>query len=361
MILELFQNLLTHTGAGVDGNATVFFLVSYGQMFLATCLSFSVFFRVMKRDSIVQTIFLSLAPACLMVTVAIVEPLFMGSFLGGKYFDMPFLEQLFLQKPFYVEVAVLLLLYVTAILLTKWYIAYRKLAVKHTVSILHGLSMVAEVVAVLGLGALCAWRFFGSEALISRWGIWLVSHSKVLLWLVFGIYTVAYKTILSFFAIGWSALFGNRELHLKENELEYNSEGVLLRIIQAQTAYIWQGFMVFSVFYYFVLPMQLKNDPSVTPKMLSLFLGGFAVLVCITVVSFVQWLLPKRSRVFRQFQRWEPQEYYMRRFCKEFGTKDFIAEDGNGWRTHTFYINKMPFDIQRVYSTQETEVPQAEQ
>ena len=342
MILSLFQNVFTNTGAGGHALSVI---AAYGQMILATILALSVFFRVMKRDSLIQSIFLSIAPICIILAIAIVEPLFMSSFLGGSYYDFPFLEAILLEKQFYLEVIVLVLSYIAVGLLTKWYIRLKKLVISPAVKLFETLSMVVEVVSVVALLAITVLYFTGDSGAFARLHLWLIQHDTLLLWLVFGMYTIAYKMLLSLFSIGWSALFGNWEVHPTQSQLEQESEKVLIKLIRTKNAYGWQGWLIFTVFYYFAVPFRAVHDASITKGFYVMILLPMVFLIGATIIGFLPWLFPKRTKVYKKFLNWSPTEHYMQQFCYEYFSAQLMQKDENTLYTKSFAISKAPFDV----------------
>ena len=103
-LLELWNSCLAHTMPSLSNGGVV---LVYVQMLAGAAPPLLTLFRSVRRKNAGETVLLCMVPGILIVTVAIVEPLFFGSFLGNGFPWTDYLRRFLDQPAFFREILLL--------------------------------------------------------------------------------------------------------------------------------------------------------------------------------------------------------------------------------------------------------------
>ena len=277
-------------------------------------------YRSVRRDSMAERVMLCLVPGIFVVSVAIVEPLFFDSFLGGGF---PWTQALlkFLNQPrFFEEALVLAWAFLMAAAATwmaqRWdgqfYIR------SYLLSIGSGL-LVSSVVMILSID-----HFLLGGVLFSVLG------GQVVKWLVYGIYLLLYQLFVLLVCLLWRLLFSERG-----SVGDGNYKRWLRRYLaRGYRAYGWSALM-FAVLWAFSIVYGLYREGS--PYGWALVVN--VVLVVIGVVCLVRSFLQPD---YRRILSWGDPEETLCQLHHELVDKEPLVKADIGFLTEHYMVTAAP-------------------
>lgn len=198
LILQIWDDYLSKTQP-VAGSGMMLLLL---QMGIGAVLPIRMLFRTVRRRSKVEIAVFCMIPCVLIVTTAIVEPLFFGSFLGGGFSSeqLLLLREFLWQPAFFAEsLAVCAVFFVCAVL---FLLLDHFMGKTSVIKIL--INMGAECVFAAIVCLMCGDYFFGQGALF------LSLSDRQLRWYVYGCYLLLSKSAFYLICLVFALLFGER-------------------------------------------------------------------------------------------------------------------------------------------------------
>ena len=196
ILLQLWPEFLSKTMPVLNGSL----LFVYLQMGVGAVLPILTLFRMVKRENTAETVLLCIVPTVLIATVAIVEPLFFGSFLGDGFTKTEALRDFLYRREFFREAIFLCDILIVAV--TMYLLVERK----------QNQFSIARTMAYTGF------EFFVVLAVILlrmdyEWNagyLWLTLPASALKWFIYGLYLLANKSCFYLLCLLWYFLFHER-------------------------------------------------------------------------------------------------------------------------------------------------------
>ncbi len=317
-LIELWNRYLSKTMPVLNGLGVP---LAFFQM-LAGLPPLLSLYRCVRRDSAWERVMLCMVPGIFIVTLAIVEPLFFGSFLGDGFPWAPALREFLCQPAFFHETMFLsscfLLLYILSLL------AEQRDGSLRIGRFLSG--SLVELFLSLFLLALAADYFMGNGQLFS-----LLADSP-LKWLVYGIYLLVYKCGLLFLCLVWRFLFGERPL----TGASINHRRWLCRYLShGYRAFAW-SILMFSGLWAFAVVRGLYREGS--PYVWALVLNIALIILGLSFLVF-SFLLP----AYRRILTWGDPEETFRQLYRELVELPPLARTDVGFLTEHYLVMTMPW------------------
>ena len=342
-LLELFSYIMDNTGAGVSGGALAllgFYIFGFVQMGSSMIQALRLYFQILP-GSTGEKVMTSAIPFVLLGSVAMFQPLFFGMFTGGAFHEFDYLRQTLSNRQFQVEVLLLFLLYATAALTVRWYTKWRKAARPAPKKLELALAAL-EIAFMLVLGALCLLSLCFDQNGGGTWSGLLTRNETIMLWTVYGIYLILYKTVVRFFAVIWSAIFIPPPIALDGRDPAEYGDRLVIKEIRRGYAFSCKLTLQFIIMCGYLVYLSLTDSSA--KGFLYCFAAALAGGVLWLLGSLLLWLLPKRAAKYKAFAALN--NYDMPRFNEEYFGKRFTYENAELWLTKTFLIHKAPFRVQ---------------
>ena len=323
-LLELWDRYLSKTMPSL-GNGGV--LLVYAQMLIGAVPPLLTLFRSVRRKNAGETVLLCMVPGIFIVTAAIVEPLFFGSFLGAGFPWVTALRRFLYQPLFFREM--LLLTGIFSLLAALFFLVSRgtsRFLVLHTV-----LSVGAEAVVAAAALAL------GMDYFLGRGQMFWALGDQALKLLVYGLYLLLYKGTLFLVCLIWCLLFSER----RDRAAQRGDYLLWFRhwCAQGSRTVAW-GLLLFAGLWAFAVVRGLYEE------------GGWAeagwtvpvllVMVLIGLLSLARGILPGLNGNFRRFMTWDDPEETARLLYQEMVQLPPLVHTDLGDLTKHFLIMKVP-------------------
>lgn len=294
MILRQLLDEITKT-MPVLGMSVIFTLA---QMCLGAVLPVLTMFRVVRRRSKGEIFLCCMVPIVLIVTTAIVEPLFFGSFLGDGFPEehMRSIRGLIGRPEFFYEVIAVcggFLVCSVLFLLLDHFVGKTSV-----VKIL--LNMGLEYLFMIAAAVIC-WDYLYRE------GAYFSSLSDPFIkWGIYGLYLLLSKSAFYLVCFVFALLFGEREPEYKFGRYE-SPEKWLRGYFSRSYRSLGLAFLAFSVFWFFlaVYPIFFEEEINVRSYWLVyVFCVGFELLPAVfgaiwTFYALVPQMLPNYRRILK--------------------------------------------------------------
>ena len=302
LLYHLFTDYVLTSSPSLSGFAV---LLIWLQMILGAINPISTLISAVKRENPLESLLLSLVPILFFLTVAIVEPLLFGSFLGEGFQSTQALA-LFLGQPrFFLELLALLLLFLAVSLFYLSITSRQQPLTLSSLILTFGAEAAAAFVCLAGCLSGLLWE-----------GQWIrESSGSFLKWFVYGIFLLVNKTALLFTAALWSLLFSES----KNRVSQYFRDDMdrIKSLLCRRSRPLGLGIFLFSLFYAAVVLVPLYREGGFTGIFVFFSLLGLLVFL-LGLIPLLLSFLPRLSASYRLFLRPMAGPSLCRLFCSEY-------------------------------------------
>lgn len=309
----------------------VFFTLA--QMGIGAVLPILTLFRVVQRRSRGEIIFCCMVPMVLIAAMAIVEPLFFGSFLGNGFSEdsMLYVKGLIDRPEFFHEVIVVCgeFLVCSVLFLLLDYFVGKMSILKILLNM--GLEYLFVIVALV-----VSWDYLHAE------GAYVSSLSDTFLkWGIYGLYLLLSKSVFYLICILFALLFGEREPKYEFGR--YASPEQWLRSFFSRSyRTIGLALLIFSLFWFFLVTYPVFQEET-TSLFVYIFTIGFNLPPAICGVIWIFFaLFPQMLPNYRRILKWGHPEQIAMLLYREIVEEKALAELRTGMlfvTTHFIVLN----------------------
>ena len=316
-LIELWNSYLSKTMPVLSGLGVP---LAFFQM-LSGLPSLLSLYRSVRRDSAWERVMLCMVPGIFIVSLAIVEPLFFGSFLGAGFPWVDALRKFLCQPAFLGEAVALSSCFLLLSILSL--IAERRDGSLRIGRFLLG--VMVELLLSFALLVLAADYFMGDGQMLASLA------DAPLKWFVYGIYLLLYKCCLLFLCLVWRLLFGERP----QTDTPVNYSRWLRRYLSRGYRAFGFSVLMFSVLWAFAVVRGLYREGS--PYIWALVLGIVWVVLGLFFLICSLWL-PS----YRRILAWGEPEETFRLLYRELVELPPLARTDIGFLTEHYLIITMP-------------------
>ncbi len=333
LIWQIWEDYLSKTMPVLDSGM----LPALLQMGIGAVLPVLTLFRIVRRKNKAEIVVFCMIPCVLIVTTAIVEPLFFGSFLGGGFSaeKLLLLREFLWQPEFFSEsLAVCAVFFVCSVLF---------LLLDHFVgktSFLKILiNMGAEYAFAVVVFAVCRDYFFGEGTLF------LSLSDREIKWYLYGLYLLLCKSAFYLLCLMFALLFGERRRAYAFGR--YSDPGQWVRSYFAESfRVIGTALLLTAVFWLFVFTWQLFEEGSDTAGYVS---AVVVALIAAAGLFFLFYaLFPGLWPNCKRIAEWGHPEQMAALLYRELEEQEPLLKlpGGHGFVTHHFIVLNLP---RRIY------------
>lgn len=332
MIIQIWQDFLAHTMPSVSGSLAFVYL----QMGIGAMLPLMTLYHTIRRENKWETILVCMVPFILITTVAIMEPLFFGAFLGEGFTEVEPLRAFLLQPEFFKEASFLSGLFILAALLYLG-LEQRQGGIKAARVFLN---MGVELVFALGV------LVVGIDYARTGGALFLALGDILLKWYVYGLYLLLNKSCFFLLCLFWSLLFSEQE-RADERGYWFDHDTWLRRYLTKSYRVIGIGLTLFGVFFAYVVVYQLYlEERALTSLLLTMIVLNSFLLVpgvfCLLAAIF-PWCMPN----YRRILTWGDPEETAKLIYEELTQDEPYVQMDAGLSTRHFLVLWIPY--KRIY------------
>lgn len=328
IFIQLWTQFLSQTAPSFNGSL----LFVYLQMGVSAILPIFTLFHIVKRENKWESALLCMVPAILIASIAIVEPLFFGSFLGDGFTDVIRLRNFLDQAAFYQEAFVLCGIF---LLLAGLYLFLEfkngRLSIL-TILLNAGLETIFAVIVL----------FVGIDYFLAEGHLLQAFSDTILKWYVYGLYLLLNKSCFFLLCLIWFLLFRERQENTEPDYL-FHYEGWLRHYMTKSYWVIGWGMTMFSLFFFYVVVYRLWQEGPESISIVVILMAIDVIFLVIGLFYLTAALFPIFMPNYRRILTWGETEEIAQQMYREFVLEDPLIRMDIGISTEHYLVLWMPY------------------
>lgn len=272
-------------------------------------------YRSVRRENPAERVLLCLVPWIFIVTAALIEPLFFGSFLGEGFPWVEQLRQFLSQQAFFWDI--LLLTAAFFVILAAGQLLNRLQGQKLWACFLRSAGL--ELLLALGLLA------FSADFLLSQGQLFRQLGDQGLKWLVYGVYLLLYKDCVLLVCLVWQLLFSEWRQNSPDDE-----KWLRRYLARGYRAY-GCGLLLFAGLWAFAVVGGLRREGSP-------YGWAAAVNLLILALALANFFKALYQPNYRRMLAWGEPELVFRQVRRELEQRPPLAKSDVGFLTEHYLV-----------------------